>query len=250
MRQHAQKRVGDINDRKDDRRDDRRNDDEHKHKACAAARVVFVLTAHVFDRQLLPRLIAKDGLVLRAVILERATDILHVRYRPHENQEDHNAHAALEHVARKHAPAFGHEAAEKTRQQQEQRDRQRNADHGRQAEDELIQPFRAELVFQPSFKLGWRHICLLVLKERGRIVDRLDAVLHRHEQAVSTAQDGQLPERGRLVRVLLLGHQLAVCLAHDRAGLFRAFHHDALDDGLPADRGFLLGCHVLSPSGV
>ena len=173
-----------------------------------------------------------------------------MRHRPHEDQENDDAHNALQHIAGEHAPALRHKAAEKARQQQEQRDRQRNADNGRDTEDEFIQPLRAELVFHPQLKLGGRHIGFLILEKGRRIIDGLNAILHGHEQAVSAAKDRLFPQDRRLMRVLFLDDQLAASLAHDRTGLFRAFHHNALNDGLSADGGFLLRCHGLSPSGV
>ena len=212
--------------------------------------MILFLTAHVFHRQLLARLVAENCLVLRTMILKGAADILHVRYRPHENQKDNHAHDTLQHIAGKYAPAFRHKAAEKARQQQEQRNRQCDADDGRNAENEFIQPFRAELSFHPQLKLGGRYIGLLILKKGCGIVNGLNAVLHGHEQAVSAAKDRLFPQGGRLMRVLFFCHQFTVGAAHNRTGLFRAFHDDALNDGLSADGGFLLRCHGLSPSGV
>ena len=131
------------------------------------------------------------------------------------------------------------EAAEEARQQQEQADRQRDADDGGQAENHLVQLFRAELRFEPLFKPRRLLLDFLVLEELRRVVDGNDAVLHRGEQCVRAAQNGQTPERRGVMCVLGLGDQLAAGLAHDGAGLFRALHDDALDDGLSADGCFL-----------
>ena len=239
MREHAQERIGDVDDRKDDGRNDRRDDDEYEHEARTAARMEPALLPDVLHGQILPCLIAEDGLVLRAVVFERAADVLHMRHRPHEHQKDRDAHDALEHVSRQHAPVLRNKAAEKARQQQEQADRQRDADDRGQAEDHPVQLFRAELRLEPLFEFRRLLIDALIVEKLRRIVDGHDAVLHGGEQRVRAAQDGQAPERRLMMRGLGLGDQLAARLAHDGAGLFRPLHDDALDDGLTADGCFL-----------
>ena len=51
MREHAQERIGNVDDGKDDRRNDGRNDNQHKHEAGAASWVVFALFANIFNGQ-------------------------------------------------------------------------------------------------------------------------------------------------------------------------------------------------------
>ena len=78
MREHAQERIGNVDDGKDDRRNDSRNDNQHKHEAGAASRVVFALFANIFNGQFFACFVAENGLVLCAVVLERAANILHM----------------------------------------------------------------------------------------------------------------------------------------------------------------------------
>ena len=75
-----------------------RHDDDHEQKAGAAAGMVLGLGADVLHRQGQPRLIAEDGLMLRAVVAEHPVHVLLLGAEDQIRQKDRDFQKALHHV--------------------------------------------------------------------------------------------------------------------------------------------------------
>ena len=115
----------------------------------------------------------------------------------------------------------------------------------------------AQMPVQPVFKPGGLLFLLPVLgEELGRIHQCGDPVIHGVGK-VDHPADQRPAQNGVLVldklKLLLLNLQLAVRLADHHGLLFRAAHHDALNQGLSTAHGFeflLLLWHLGSPLDV
>ena len=120
------------------------------------------------------------------------------------------------------------QAAQKGRQQDEQADGKANAQDDSQSNHDFGHSLAAQLVFQPSLKLGRLHFLLLVLRiELGGVHQCLHAFDHGIQKVHRApnqrhAQDG-VPFLDEM-QFLDLGLQLPVWFPDDDGLFFRAAH--------------------------
>ena len=200
-------------------------DRDHQHdeqERRPAAQVQGLVLLDVGHRELLAVLERVDAHVLGAVVLEHAAQVLDLGDDGEVGEEDADAHEALDHPEQEALaePAL-HEAGEEQRRDEEQADGEGEGDDERDADLLLAQ-------------------LLLLLAQRlvGRDRERADADGERLDQGDDAAQDRQLEDRVALhpahERPVVEADGL-VRTAHGERPPVDAAHHDALDDGLPAD---------------
>ena len=97
------------------------------------------LDAAVFDRQRQPRLVAEDRLMLRAVVLEHAVDVLLLGAQDHVSEEDHELDDGFDQIVHRRALDIRvDKAGQKRRQQEKEQDRQPQRQKDRQRRDEFL----------------------------------------------------------------------------------------------------------------
>ena len=206
------------------------------------------LDAAVFDRQRQPRLVAEDRLMLRAVVLEHALNVLLLRAQEQVAEEDQQLDDGLDQIVHDHVRDEAPEQArEEGRQDHKKADGQAQRQYDRQRHNELLQLFAAELLLQPQIEP--RRLALLLGEEVRRVHQRLHAGDDRAEERGHTANDGPA-QNGELVLdkfpLRHLGHQPLRGADNDGV-LLRPAHEDTLDQRLAADGGaecaLLVFCH-------
>ena len=209
------------------------------------------LDAAVLHRQRQARLVAEDGLMLRAMVLEHALNVLLLRAQEQVAEEDQQLDDGLDQIVHDHVRDEAPEQArEEGRQDHKKADRQAQRQHDRQRHNELLQLFAAELLLQPQIEL--RRLALLLGEEVRRVHQRLHAADHGVHKGHSAAQHGQAENGIAVTDELQLLDLLDQPLlgADDDGLLFRSAHEDALNERLTADGGAEFGfclvllCHV------
>ena len=148
------------------------------------------LDAAVFDRQRQPRLVAEDRLMLRAVVLEHAVDVLLLGAQDHVSEEDHELDDGFDQIVHRLALDIRvDKAGQKRRQQEKEQDRQPQRQKDRQRRDEFLHFFVAELFFKPLVEFA-RLGDVLIGEIVRRKHQRLDALDHRIDERHSAADDG------------------------------------------------------------
>ena len=204
------------------------------------------LLAHVLHRQRKLGLVAEDGLVLRAVVHVGAADVLHQARGPHVQHEHDDAQHALEAGAQEVAVRDGRDARRKPLPQLHRKiQEQSEGQHHRQHRGDGHQQLFKELV--PLAGLLVLLLGFLLLVQAGELRRAHQALVAEGEGVVHVEQapdEGQLAELVAILSVgfILLYDDLTGGVPHGHGGLFRAAHHDALQQRLAADTG--LFCHV------
>ena len=193
------------------------------------------LYAGVLHRQRQPRLIAENGLVLGAVVLEHPVHVLLLGAEEQVHNKYEYLDDALDEVVEQGALGF-EQPRHKRRQEHEQPQAQRQRKHQRHRHDDPLQLFRRHVLFQPLVE--FRGLGRLVLGEIVRREhQRLDALDHGVQKRHHAPNNGQ-PQHGVLIphqlQLLHLGHQ-PLRRAHHDGLLLRPAHEDALNERLPAD---------------
>ena len=249
--------VGHGPDAKDDAGDDDGHEDHHEEEAGAAAGMVLGLLADVLHRQGLPCLIAEDGLVLRAVVLEDAVNVALSGADSQVQNEDGHLQKALHHVP---APEgeIGEEmedaAGEEGGQHHEEEHGKAHAQDHRQGDDQGFQLLIGKMLFQPQVEFAGLG-GLVVGVELGRVHQGLDAADHGGQEIHRAPHQGPAQDGIAVLdefQVLHLFHQPALLVPDHDGLLFRAAHHNAFDERLSADAGaegaglILILCHRVS----
>ena len=245
MQAHAGKGVGHLDEAEQQAGQQDAHHNDHKQEAGAAAGVVPGLDAHVLHRQGQAVLIAEDGLVLGAVVLEHPVYVLHPGAEYQVAHEDHHLDYALQQVAQPHGQGDNQadQAGDGGGQEDEQHHGKDDAQGHRGGDKKGRGLLAAQAPVQPKLELGGLLRLLFVLRqEGGREHQRLDAVGQggtevEHAPDEGHAQQGVAILDEHPVFHLLL--QLAVGLAHHHGLLLRAQHHNPLDEGLAADHSLV-----------
>ena len=142
-----------------------------------------------------------------------------------------------------------HQSHQKCRQQQEQAHRARRAQQHRQIDHQRLHFLRADVLFQPGFKLaGFADIFLLRVKG-CRIHQRLHTRHHASAEIHHAAN--QRPAQNRVLvldelQFFFFHDDLAVLIPDGNGLPIGATHHNALNERLTADGcSFFLICHSL-----
>ena len=235
---HTDKHIAGWENGAYERKEQNRNCNNDKQEACAAARMQPGHTAAVFNGQRKLRLIAADGLMLRAVIGKDALHVLHPGNQDHIAHKDRDADHTLDQAADDGIvdPAVKNTAQER-RQQEEQTDGKQNAEKHGEGHDRLFQLLTAKLLLQPLLKFGRLRVFLLFREELRRIHERFHTGHHRRSKIHHAADQRPFGDAGALFKRLDLRDE-ALRPAHDDGALVRPLHHDALDQGLTADERF------------
>ena len=251
MQSNAHPDIAPVDEAEHHARNEDGHHDHHEQKARAAARMVARLDAAVLHRQRQARLVAEDGLMLRAMVLEHALNVLLLRAQEQVAEEDQQLDDGLDQIVHDHVRDEAPEQArEEGRQDHKKPDGQAQRQHDRQRHDELLQLFAAELLLQPQIEL--RRLALLLGEEVRRVHQRLHAADHGVHKGHSAAQHGQAENGIAVADELQLLDLLDQPLlgADDDGLLFRSAHEDALNERLTADGGAEFGfclvllCHV------
>ena len=200
------------------------------------------LDADVFHRQGQARLIAENGLMLRAVVLEHPVNVLLLGAEDQVRQENDDFQQALHHVPAPQGKAgekVENAAGQQCGQHQEQEDGQPHPQQHREGHNGLFQLLTAEVSFQPLLKFGGlAH--LFVRIEVRRVHQGLHAADHGRQE-IDGAPDQGHPQDGVAVldelQFLYLFHQPAVLIPDHNGLLFRSPHQNTLNKRLPADAG-------------
>ena len=203
--------------------------------------------ADILHGQLVAGLVAGDGLVLCAVILENAVDLLHLGDGHHVAEEDGHFQHRLEDDSRPAGQGdhLAEAAHQHRRQDGEQQDSEQAAHEGRTGHQDVL-GLLAQMVAHPFFK-GGLFLFGVVLVAHAHL-SRVHHVVVAGDEALYH-RDGSPHERDlgpdAVFRgVFYLRFDGAVGLAHSAADVLRAAHHDAFHQGLTAHTGleaFLLG---------
>ena len=232
------------------------HENHHKQEARPAPGMVPGLDADIFHRQRQSRLVAEDGFMLRAMVLEYPVDILLFGAEDQIGHEHHDFQQPLHHIPPPQGEA-GEEMEDSASQQRRQHQKQENGhshpQQHRKGYNGLFQLFTAEVLFQPLFKFGGLAHLLVRVKVR-RIHQRLHAADHGRQKIDGSPDQGN-SQNGVAVldelQLLHLFHHLAVLVPDDDGLLFRPPHQNALNKRLPADAGAerAVGmlCHRLVP---
>ena len=243
-------------DAKDDAGNDDGDKDHHKQKAGAAAGMVLGLLADIFHRQGKARLVAEDGLVLRAMVLEHPVDIALPGADRQVQNEDSHLQKAFHHVPAPQGKA-GEEmedaAGEEGGQHHEQKHGHTHAQNHRQGDDEGLQLLIGKMLFQPQVELAGLGR-LVIGVELGGVHQRLDAADHGGQE-IHRAPDQRHAQDGIAVldelQALHLLDQVPLLVPHHDGLLFRSPHHNAFNERLSANAGaegagMIFICHNLS----
>ena len=139
-----------------------RHDDDHEQKAGAAAGMMLGLGTDILHRQGQPRLVAEDGLMLRAVVAEHPVDILLLGAEDEVGQKNQHLHHALDDVVDSGALCV-EQPGDKRGQQHEQHQRQPQTENDGERHDQRLQLFRRDVLFHPLVKFA--GLCILVIRE-------------------------------------------------------------------------------------
>ena len=152
--------------------------------------LVVKFCSHRPGRARQPRLVAKDRLMLRAVVLEHAVDVLLLGAQDHVSEEDHELDDGFDQIVHRRALDIRvDKAGQKRRQQEKEQDRQPQRQKNRQRRDEFLHFFVAELFFKPLVEFA-RLGDVLVGEIVRRKHQRLDALDHRIDERHRAADDG------------------------------------------------------------
>ena len=175
--------------------------------------------------------------MLGPVVLEHPVDLLHPGDGGHVGQEDGDLEHRLQHhlgpAAQRHQMV---QAAHQHRGQNgEEQDGKQPADHGSRRQHDIFGLF-AQMVTHPFFKGGLLFGGVVVIPHAH--LCRVHHVLVSHDQAFDH-RDGSPHQRDLCPHAvggggLDLGLNGSIGLADGTADVFRAPHHNALHQGLPA----------------
>ena len=142
------------------------------------------LNADILHRQRQARLVAKNGLMLRAVILKHPVNVLLLGAEHEVQQENANFQQTFQHVPPPQGKAreiVQQCAGKQRRQHQKQKYRHSDAHQHRKGHKGLFQLFAAEVLFHPLLKFGGLR-GLLVRVEICGIHQGLHAADHRRQK--------------------------------------------------------------------
>ena len=237
-----ERRERPVDERKNEDGDDQHEEDKGRAAAIVQAGRLF----HVLYRELVAVFVAVDGLVLRAVVLIGLAQGLEQQRKEDIAQEDDEAETAVNEVV-PDAPrtADGGRCVCDERRQiigQEQKEREREHDAEDGGDDgQNFADGNFELFRHPLAQVGGLFLLCRERNVRGAH-ERAHAQHQRGHKADDPADKGQaLPFRllfGRREADRLRLHFAGV-VTHGGCHAALAEHHDALDDGLPADMGSL-----------
>ena len=204
----------------------------------------------IFHRQLLPQFVALDGFMLSAMVGKHPAHILELGNADHIDQQNCQLYNAFAEVPQQIVVMDGlHQSHQKGGQQQEQAHRARRAQQHRQIDHQRLHFLRADVLFQPGFKLaGFADIFLLGVKGR-RIHQRLHTRHHASAEIHHAAN--QRPAQNRVLvldelQFFFFHDDLAVLIPDGNGLPIGATHHNALNERLTADGcSFFLICHSL-----
>src|ERR1035441_691044 len=210
------------------------NEHHHHQKTGAAARMERGERLRVLHVNRLSGFEIEYHLMLRAVILEDAVDVLHTRNQKQKRQEDGDADEAVGGV--EGDAAFQQRVPFPERGDGVQR-------HKLIKEDEKSEGNEHVHTDRPSGDFFGGSLRGFALQHGvGRELQRSQTQGHRLIEGPDAAHDGVFEDAvplGHARQRLLLGYDFAARLAHGHTVAVRGAHHDALDNGLPADQRFL-----------
>ncbi len=208
--------------------DEREHEDGHHHhdeqERRAAAQVQRAVVLDVLDGELVPVLEGVDAHVLGAVVLEDAAQVLDLGDDGEIDEEDTDAHAALD---RPEQVAVTDPLAEQPGEEQGRHEEEADGE-GEGDDERAAELLAAELLLLLADGLVGRH-------GEGAHPDdqRLD---ERHDAADDRDLEDRIAhhpaDQGELVNA-----DGVVGAAHGQRPVVHAAHHDAFDDGLAADLG-------------
>ena len=211
--------------------------DHHKQKAGAAAGMVLGLGTDVLHRQGQARLIAENGLMLRAVVAEHAVNVLLLGAEDQIAQENGHLHHALDDVVDRGALSVK-QPGDECRQQHEQHQCQGQAQNHGERHHQGLQFLCGDVLFQPLVEFAGLGV-LLIREIVRRKHQRLDAGDHGADERHGAAEDRHA-QNG-----VLAPDELPLCDLSDQSlwradhdgVLLRSAHEDTFDQRLPADSG-------------
>ena len=204
--------------------------------------MVLGLLAYIFYREGKPRLIAENGLVLRAVVLEHAVNIALFGTGEKVEHEDHDLQNALHHIAPPEGEAreeMEDGAGGERGQHHEKEHGKAHAQHHGQGDDGGLQLLAGKVLFKPQLELA--GLCrFLVGEELRRVHQGFHAADHGSKEIHGAADQGHAKDGIAVLdefQFLHLFNKVPLLIPHHDGLLFRPAHHDALDQGLTADAG-------------
>ena len=250
LNQHPQKHIPHREQGKHHGIDQNSHNDHHQQEAGAAAGMVLGLGPYVFHCQLQALLIAKNRLMLRAMVGKYPPDILHPGYQHQIPHKQTNSQQSICQVPQQHAacPQL-HKAGQKSGQQHKKAHRKSHSDHHRKGDHQLLHFFIAQLPVQPLLKPGGLLHAGFLRVVVGREHQGLDALDHAVQERHAAPDQGQAQNRVLIpdeLELLLPDHQPLGPTDHNGL-LLRPPHQNSLDQRLSTNGGTegagLLICH-------
>ena len=175
--------------------------------------------------------------MLGTVVAEHAPYILHQADKPDVDDEDRDAHDAIEDVPgnRVHALLAQHEIAQRRGQDDEDDDAEYDADNHRNGHEGAR---AARLLVGVKLVRVVGFFLVPLIRMLARYAKRLVAECERFDERRATPDDGPVHPRVLLAagcKVVFLCVDAAIGRAHGNRPVVATAHHDALDEGLSAD---------------